>query len=142
MDNLEFLKFIPVTGEKHLGIAVIRIERKYVVRFKIQASEQGGYWVSSPSMKSGVFNGKDSYVSAFQFDSSYENEEVKNFILANVERHISSVQQPVAQNQYNSGSVAQHQNNYYQGYQTQNNNQNQYRQQSFGGNVQDENIPF
>lgn len=133
--NLEFLKFIKVEGEKHLGIAVIRLNRRFIIRFKVQASEQGGYWISSPSMKAGVFNGKDNYISAFQFDSSYENEEVKNFVMEHIERLMSQQQASVFTPPAQAQGYTQQKPNY-------NQNTQHYQQQTFGASAQDENIPF
>lgn len=116
--DLQFLKYIPTPGEKAVGIAVIRMDRKFIFRFRILPSEQGGYWITTAAMKTGVYNGKDKYEDAFQFDSTYEKDEVHAFVLQHVEAAMqqnnpsvfhSSAQQPrpVANHGYNSGSVAQ-----------------------------------
>ena len=83
-NQLEFLKWIPVVGDKHLGIAVIRYERRFIFRFKILSSEHGGYWATTAAFKTGISNGKDKYESAFDLDSSYENELIKDFVISNV----------------------------------------------------------
>lgn len=132
--NYEFLKFIKVEGEKHLGIAVIRIDRRFIIRFKVIPSDNGDYWISSPSMKAGIYNGKDSYVSAFQFDSSYENDEIKAFILENLQRHMN----PQSESVFATKAAPQQNPNNYQYSQP----QQQYKQQTFNNQVQDENIPF
>lgn len=86
----EWMKFIPTPGEKHLGIAVIRYERRFIFRFKVMPSEHGGYWVISASMKTGTANGKDKYEAAFSLDSEYEKSQMTEFVLSNVERELNS----------------------------------------------------
>jgi hypothetical protein len=88
MNNLEFLSYQPTPSEKQLGIATIRIERKYIFRFKIQQNPKGeGYFSNAPSVKIG-----DSYYPSFQLDSSYEADEIKKFVLSNVKQALQSSQ--------------------------------------------------
>lgn len=105
--SAEFLKWIPVTGEKHVGIAIVRYERRFIFRFKILPSEQGGYWATTASLKTGVYNGKDKYENAFSLDSDYEKDALNEFVIENVMAHMNRVNpmqpasvfspQPVAQ---------------------------------------------
>ena len=82
----QFLKYVPVTGEKHLGIAIVRYFGKIILRYKVMASQEGGYWVSPGSAKIGVKrDGKDNYEEWFQLDSSFDRDEMKDFILSHVE---------------------------------------------------------
>lgn len=115
----EFLKWIPISGEKHVGIVVIRFERRFIFRFKILPSEQGGYWAVTASLKTGVFNGKDKYDNAFDLDSSYENDAMRQFVIQCAEQHLNrqvqqnaSVFQPQgnAQQNPNFGQQAQQPN--------------------------------
>ena len=82
MNNLEFLSFIKTPAEKHLGIAAIRVDKRFIFRFKIQQNPKGeGYFTNAPSIKI-----DDAYFAAFQFDSSYEADEVRKFVLSNVKQ--------------------------------------------------------
>ena len=87
----EFMKFIKVDGEKYVGIAVIRYERRFIFRFKIMPNDQGGYWAFTASMKTGVLNGKDKYEPSFSLDSDYEKSQLTDFVLQNVERELAQV---------------------------------------------------
>lgn len=95
----EFLKWIPVSpgqNEKHIGIAVIRFERRFIFRFKILPSDQGGYWATTGSVKTGVVNGKDKYDNCFELDSSYENDAMREFVIENVMALLMQRPNPVA----------------------------------------------
>ena len=85
----EWMKFIKTEGEKHLGIAIIRYERRFIFRFKIMPSEHGGYWATTASMKTGNTGGKDKYEPAFSLDSDYEKSQMMDFVLACVEQELS-----------------------------------------------------
>lgn len=86
MQDKQFLKFVPTPGEKHLGIAVIRWKGAIILRYKIIPSQDGsGYWVSPGGVKTGITpEGKDKYEEWFALDSSYEKEEMRDFVLASV----------------------------------------------------------
>lgn len=116
--KIELLKWVPTPGEKHVGIAIVRYERRFIFRFRIQPSEHGGYWASAPAVKLGIVNGKDKYDPAFSLDSDYEKQELTDFVLAAVDQAMQQAnpsvfhpnaqqQRPVAHQGYNSGSVAQ-----------------------------------
>ena len=96
---LEFLKWIPVNGEKHLGIAVIRYERRFIFRFKVMSSEHGGYWCTTAAFKTGFINGKDKYEAAFQLDSDYEKDAMNEFVI----QHVTAAMQRVNTNPQNMG---------------------------------------
>ena len=85
----EWMKFIPTQGEKHLGIAIIRYERRFIFRFKIMPSDHGGYWATTASIKTGTANGKDKYEAAFSLDSDYEKSQMTDFVLACVENELN-----------------------------------------------------
>lgn len=82
MNNLEFLSYQPTPTEKHMGVATIRYDRKFIFRFKIAQNPKGeGFFSNAPSIKI-----DDQYFPAFQLDSSYEADEVKKFVLSNVKQ--------------------------------------------------------
>lgn len=132
----EWLKWIPVAPhaqEKHVGIAVIRFERRFIFRFKILPSEHGGYWATTASLKTGVVNGKDKYDNAFSMDSDYENEAMKEFVIQKVEEILS--QQRVNPNaQASAFGVAQ-------GHSQPNPNYGQYPQQQYNAPQTQQNWP-
>lgn len=86
----QFLKYVPVQGEKHLGIAIVRWLGKIILRYKVLQSQDGsGLWIAAGSAKIGVRrDGKDNYEEWFQLDSTYDRDEMKDFILAHVENEI------------------------------------------------------
>jgi hypothetical protein len=82
MNNLEFLSFSETPNEKHLGIATIRADKRFIFRFKIAQNPKGeGFFSNAPSIKI-----DDNYYPSFQFDSSYEADEAKKFILSHVKK--------------------------------------------------------
>src|SRR6187551_2244321 len=86
MSAYEFLNFCATPGEKYMGVATIRVERRFIFRFKILAKDDGQSYPMAASVKLPSKDGKDMYASAFQFDSTYEFDEVKNFVMENVEK--------------------------------------------------------
>ena len=97
----EFLRFIPAIGEKHLGIVVIRFERRFIFRFKILPQDNGGYWATTGAMKTGSANGKDKYEPCFSFDSDYEKSQMTEFVLSHAESALKTQNNNVA-NPFNS----------------------------------------
>lgn len=93
----QFLKYVPVQGEKYLGIAIVRWFGKIILRYKVMQSQDGqGYWVAAGSAKIGKKrDGSDNYEEWFQLDSSYDREEMKEFILMNVEPILAQKQASV-----------------------------------------------
>ena len=84
--HYEVMKYIPVVNERYFAVVLIRIEKKYLVAYKVAAREDGGIWISTASTKIGSINGKDQYMEAFRSDSSFENEEIRNFITNEVDK--------------------------------------------------------
>ena len=84
MDGYEFLDFTATPNEKHVGIAKIRIDRRFMVRLKIMNKKDGGLFAVSASYKLGSQDGKDNYVNAFEFDSNDERGKVNHFVIQNV----------------------------------------------------------
>lgn len=97
----QFLKFVAVQGEKHLGVAVVRWLGKIILRYKVMPSQEGGYWIAAGSTKLGVKrDGKENYEEWFQLDSTYERDEMRDFILDHIEpilsqKHKSVFAQPL-----------------------------------------------
>lgn len=90
MNNYEFLSFIKTPQEKHVGIATIRVEKRWILRYKIAQNPKGeGYFTNAPSIKI-----DDSYYPAFACDSSYETDEIKKFVLQNVKSQLSQAFRP------------------------------------------------
>lgn len=87
-NDLEFLDFIPLFGERACGIAVIRLEKRFVLRFKIIPSDQSGFWVNMSALKTGKVQERDKYEDVFQFDSDYERQECHRYILKHVNLHM------------------------------------------------------
>jgi len=158
--NCEFIKFIKAENEKHLGIAVIRYERRFIFRFKILASEHGGYWATTASIKTGNIQGKDKYEPAFSLDSEYEKSIMNNFVIEHVTKELTAkvaTQQSVfnqnqQQQQQQQQNYNQQKNNYqqpaqnnYQPSQTPHMTQQQLNGNAFKGQTSvfdDNNVPF
>lgn len=80
MNNLEFLSFIPTTGEKYIGIATVKLYGKVILRYKIVPTKDGsGHFPAPASYKVG-----EDYVHAFMLDSMSETEELKKLVMHNV----------------------------------------------------------
>lgn len=106
--HYEVMKYIPVVNERYFAVVLIRIEKKYLVAYKVAAREDGGIWISTASTKIGSINGKDQYMEAFRSDSSFENEEIRNFIANEIER-IQSQGAP-SRSVFNNNSAQRSQN--------------------------------
>lgn len=111
MNNIEFLSFNATPGEKNLGIATIRFEKRFIFRFKINENPKGpGYFTNAPALKI-----DDNYYPAFAFDSSYESDQIKKFVIDNVKIALhqakpgfsSQSQAPLVYNNDNSGQPKQ-----------------------------------
>jgi hypothetical protein len=98
MKNAEFLRYEPTPGERHLGIATIRLYSKIVLRYKIVPTKDGaGFFPAPASYKIPAINGEEErYISAFTLDSQCEKEELDSFIKAHVKSHLGK---PLAQSQ-------------------------------------------
>ena len=106
----QFLKYIPMPGEKHLGVAMVRWFGKIILTYKVMPSQDGGYWISPGSTKIGVKrDGKDNYQEWFQLDSNYDRDEMKEFILSHVEPILAQTQASVFSPQQNYGGYNQQQ---------------------------------
>ena len=92
MNNVEFKKFDRVFGEKYIGIATVRYDRKFIFRFKVVPKDNGGYWVQ-PAVYKITKDGKDTYLPSFKLDSDYDSEELCDFVLMNVENFLQQEKQ-------------------------------------------------
>lgn len=110
-NHLEFLSFIPTPNEKFIGIATIRLERRFVFRFKIVPNANGqGVWVTKAAYKVGVkADGKDLYEDAFECDSSFEKKQIDAFVEQNVQSIIARPNPNAS-----PSAFAQHQQAHYQ----------------------------
>ena len=82
--ELEFLKYQETPNEKFEGVATIRIDRRFIFRFKLISTEKGKF-LGTASIKAGQKDdGRDQYLEAFEFDSKYESDTIKNFVLAEI----------------------------------------------------------
>jgi hypothetical protein len=104
--ELEFLKFDKTPQEKHLGVASIRADRRFIFRFKIMSNPKGeGYFLNAPALKI-----DEKYWPAFAFDSSYESDQVKEFVLTHVKSALGAPKtqvfadpfsKPISQQEFN-----------------------------------------
>ena len=86
MTQFEFISYTPVQGEKHLGIAAIKLYGKIILRYKIVQGKDGkGFFPSAPNYKITDESG-ERWVSGFMLDSRSENEEVEGIIRNGVNR--------------------------------------------------------
>ncbi len=78
--NFEFKKYEPTPGEKHLGIATVKLYGKILARFKIIPTKDGSsFFPASGSLKIG-----DKYENCLTLDSTSEKEELDALIRAHV----------------------------------------------------------
>ncbi len=79
--NFEFKKYEPTPGEKHLGIATVKLYGKIIARFKIIPTKDGtSFFPASGSLKVG-----DKYENCLTLDSTSEKEELDALIKAHVQ---------------------------------------------------------
>lgn len=86
--DIEFIDFARIFGEeKSIGIATVRVDRRWVFRYRISRGKDGqGWFVSPPSLKDpNSPAGKDYYLDGFMPDSRMEDEQLKRFIREHVQ---------------------------------------------------------
>jgi len=101
MDKLQFLGFEPTPGEKHLGIATVRVNGDFVfvLRFKIVSKKDGsGHFPTVASYKMSRGAG-DEYEPSFMLDSRSDNEMINKFVMSNVHKSMNVGRNAVAQPQ-------------------------------------------
>ena len=112
MGNIEFINFIATPNEKHLGIATIRIDRRFMVRYKIaQAKNGNGFFPSAASFKITDDQG-ERYVSAFMVDSNFEKEEIEEIIKTNVRKCMATGSSTPSQQSSSSKGSMQNQDSH------------------------------
>lgn len=91
MSECEFLEFIPISGEKHIGVAVVLWRGEIVLRYKVFPAQDGaGYWIAPGALKMGVRpDGKDNFLEYFSLDSNYKRDKIKDFVVSHVTACIS-----------------------------------------------------
>jgi hypothetical protein len=91
MDSMEFLKYEQTPGEKHLGVATIRLWKKIILRYKIVLNKDGsGFFPASASLKLAATSDRsETYCPSFMLDSSYEAQTVADFIKFHVKSFIN-----------------------------------------------------
>lgn len=122
MNQMEFVSFQAVQGQKYLGIATVNFNG-VMLRYKIVSNKDGnGYFPAAASYNVGT-EGADRYITAFCLDSNTQNEILKELIMEKVglffananqaQRAASPTNQPVNQGQYGTQQGNQPQNQNY-----------------------------
>ncbi len=91
MEGIEFLEYLPTPNERHTGIASIRIDKRFIFRFKIIENKSGGYFPASASFKMPKKDEKDVYVSAVEL--LYEKKDINQFVMDNVNKEMNPKEQ-------------------------------------------------
>lgn len=91
MSQIEFLKYEPVQGEKHFGIATVRLYGKVVLRYKIVPNRDGtGYFPCAASYKMpATADEAERFVPSFVIDSNYDKDEIETLIKARVKPYLT-----------------------------------------------------
>lgn len=59
----EFIDYIKTPNEKQLGIAVVKVYNKLLLRYRVLPSAKGeGFWLAPPSCKTGPDKWEESFV--------------------------------------------------------------------------------
>lgn len=91
--DVEFLNYVETPGEKYLGVAIIRVNRSIILRYKIIRTKTGSLFAAPASYKvPDPNNPSGKFIPAFAIDSSYDNQQINEMILDNVmKRGVSNV---------------------------------------------------
>lgn len=122
MNQMEFVNFQAVQGQKYLGIATVNFNG-VMLRYKIVSNKDGnGYFPAAASYNVGT-EGADRYITAFCLDSNTQNEILKELIMEKVGLYFANANQaqraappinpPVNQGQYGTQQGNQPQNQNY-----------------------------
>lgn len=84
MTQIEFLGFTPISNEKHLGILSIKVWNRIVLRYKIAAGKNGGYFANPASYKI-----EDKYSPSFAIELAGDAEEITAFVRKHAEQALS-----------------------------------------------------
>lgn len=86
--KIDFIDYKPVKEEKHLGIATVTVDDKFMFRYKVMPGKEGkGIYFLSSNYKIC----EDTYVSSFEFDSNFLKIAIENVLRDNVKQYIGSV---------------------------------------------------
>ncbi len=88
---IEFVSFIPTKDQKYLGIATVKIDNKYIFRYKITPNKDGnGFFPTEAAYKvSETGNAREDYIEAFMLDSNFEIQEIRKLIQNHVRNALS-----------------------------------------------------
>lgn len=88
MSNFEFISYKSYPNDQYTkGIATVRIDRKYVVRYAEKPTKTGGvFW--APATHSFTENGEKKYEVGFMLDSRMDEESILDFIRS----HVAAIQ--------------------------------------------------
>ena len=88
--NFQFIDYIPVQNEKHMGIAVVKAFNAIVLRYKIIMRKDGkGFFPGAPCYKIG-----DSWIPALDIDSKQLSDEVAGLIRSEVDKRLKGQKVP------------------------------------------------
>ena len=104
-EKFEFIRYDAANaGEKHLGVATIKIYGKFIVRVKEIFTKNGvNTFLAPPAVKIG-----DDYEKGFEIDSKSEQVEFDKFVQFHIAEFKKNLYRPVQQQQ--SSPQYQHQN--------------------------------
>jgi len=89
MNQMEFVNFQAVQGQKYLGIATVNFNG-VMLRYKIVSNKDGnGYFPAAASYNVGT-EGADRYITAFCLDSNTQNEILKELIMERVGQYFAN----------------------------------------------------
>jgi hypothetical protein len=89
MNEFRFIKYEATPGEKHLGIATVKVYDKVILRYKIVPTKEGSSYFAAPPSYKITENGQERFISGFTVDSVSDNEDLSTFIKQNVFKLIS-----------------------------------------------------
>jgi len=91
MNHIEFVRYEPTPGERHLGIATVKLYGKIILRYKIVPTKDGSSFFPAPASYKmpGTAGTEDRYVHAFTLDSNSEREDLETLIKAHVRPHLN-----------------------------------------------------
>ena len=78
--KVEFKEFVKVFGEKHLGVATVILDDKFMFRYKVSPGKDGkGFYCKPATHKMG-----EEYIPSFIIDSNFITESIMNCLRDNV----------------------------------------------------------
>lgn len=95
MANFEFINYTATPGEKHLGIATIKMYGKLIARFKIIANKDGRGIFPAPACYKMTDETGERWIDCLMVDSRSEHEEMETVIRHGVKKALQVVVQPI-----------------------------------------------